>query len=981
MRSGMGDYVSAPLKEPALFEGMQHVRSRGVSLLVRTAPSAAAAAIALVLALAAIPAARAAQPVLQRGYDANVSGANLTETTLNTSNVSPSTFGLLFKLPVDDSVFAQPLYMPSVQIPGQGTHNVVYVATMSDTLYAFDADAGGLALWSVNFASTVGATAVALANYVYGGNRNLIGNMGILSTPVIDPSTNILYLVASTLENGSIVYRLHAVNIATGTEPYPNVVISGSANGQTFNARNQWQRASLVISGSQVVIAFGPFQEEDGNPGYSGWVMAYNKATLKQSGIFSTQGNPRGGSVWQSGRPPVVDGSGYVYVLTANGYYNSNGANNGYDGISNFSESLLKLDPANALALKDWFTPSTWQALDNGDLDLSGSGPMMIPGTTTIAGGGKQGVLYLLNSTALGKGPANQSSILQQFQITGTASGPYELRGGPVYWQRSAAQGGPLLFDWGAAPLGSTDVLKAFAFNGTTLNTTPTAQGTISQVWPGGILALSANGGTPGSGVLWATAATCCDAENNPPTPGALYAFNAANVATELWDSTMNPSRDAFGNFGKFVPPVVANGKVYVATWSNQVAVYGLLLNYTVSPTSAAFGAGRTNVASAPLAITLKNTGNGALPITSITLSTPSPNPFSQTNTCGSSVAVGSSCTINVVFDPILAGETTATLSINAGAAGTQTLTLSGTGVQTSTVFPPDFNGDGTSDVLWLNSSAGDMGIWIMHGGAVSAWKDLGTPPAGWTIAGTGDFNGDGTSDILWHNTTTGDVGVWIMQGGAFSAWKDLGVPGAGWTIAGTGDFNGDGTSDILWHNTTTGDVGVWIMQGGAFSAWKDLGVPGAGWTIAGTGDFNGDGTTDILWHNTTTGDVGVWIMQGGAFSAWKDLGTPAAGSNIAGTGDFNGDGTTDILWHNTTTGDVGIWLMKGGAIASWIDLGVPGAGWTIAGTGDFSNTGTSDILWRKTATGEVGIWFMKGGAIASWLDLGVVPTAWSVVQ
>ena len=193
----------------------------------------------------------AAQPVLQRGYDAGVSGATLAETTLNTSNVSPSTFGLVFKLPVDDSVFAQPLYVPNVAIPSQGTHNVVYVATMSDTLYAFDADTGGSPLWSVNLATLVGAMPVQIANFVFSGNKNIIGRLGILSTPVIDPSTNVMYVVACTLESNTLAYRLHAVDITTGAEPFgPGVLISGSYAGSTFDARYQTQRVSLALSGN-----------------------------------------------------------------------------------------------------------------------------------------------------------------------------------------------------------------------------------------------------------------------------------------------------------------------------------------------------------------------------------------------------------------------------------------------------------------------------------------------------------------------------------------------------------------------------------------------------------------------------------------------------------------------------------------------------------------------------------------------------------
>jgi IPT/TIG domain-containing protein len=164
---------------------------------------------------------------------------------------------------------------------------------------------------------------------------------------------------------------------------------------------------------------------------------------------------------------------------------------------------------------------------------------------------------------------------VQKLQISAS-----ELRGGLVYWQRSSANGGPMMYDWGV-----NDRVKAYAFNGTTFATSPSAQGGVTnQIFPGGILALSANHDTPGTGVLWATVATGGDAENNPPVPGALYAFDAGNVATQLWNSTMNAARDPFGNFAKFVPPLIANGRVYVATWSNQVAVYGLLGGTVTAP-------------------------------------------------------------------------------------------------------------------------------------------------------------------------------------------------------------------------------------------------------------------------------------------------------------------------------------------------------------------------------------------------------------
>ena len=616
--------------------------------------------------------AAAQQPVLQRGYDYGVSGATLTETTLNTSNVNVSQFGLVFKLPVDDVIYAQPLYVPNVAIPGQGNHNVLYVATMSDTLYAFDADTGGTPLWSANFASNVGSTPIPIAQFEFGGNQNIVGNLGILSTPVIDPTSNTLYLVAGTLENGSMVYRLHAVDITTGAEPLgSDVLISASYGGLSFDARYQLQRASLTLSDNQVVFGFSAVEIENPNT-YVGWVLAYSKFTLQQSGSLATVTvGSRGAGVWQSGRPPVVDGSGYVYVFTGNGWWGS-----GYDGVHDFSESALKLDPANGLSLVDWFTPGDWSYLDTNDLDLSSSGPLLIPGTSLLAGGGKEGVLYVLNTAYLGKYNANDSQIVQKEDITGGG----EFRGGPVFWQRSAANGGPLLYDWGA-----WDSVKAYAFNGSAFGTSPSAQGISNPNWPGGVLTLSANGDQPGSGVLWATVVTSGDAQDNPPAPGALYAFDAGNVSTTLWDSTLNASRDGYGNFAKIVPPTVANGKVYVGTWSNQVAVYGLLLSYKAAPTSLTFGTQIVNVASSPMTITVTNTGAVSLPISSITLSSASASSFSQTNTCGGSVAVGAKCTVSVVFNPTATGPASSTLSVNAGGGGgTQTVALSGTGAVVS---------------------------------------------------------------------------------------------------------------------------------------------------------------------------------------------------------------------------------------------------------------------------------------------------------
>jgi hypothetical protein len=631
----------------------------------------------LALALASVASAQTPQPVLQRGYDPGLSGANLKETILNVSNVTDSTFGMLFTVPVDDAIFAQPLYVPNVAITNQGTHNVVYVATMSDTLYAIDAETGN-ELWSLNLASLVDATPIPIANWDFGGNKNIVGNLGILSTPAIDTSTNLLYAISGTLENDTLVYRLWAINIADGTRPAglsDGVVITGSSGGATFNTRYVTQRVSLAISGSNIVFGFGAMEDESADH-VVGWMMGYDKSTLQPTGAFvPVPTSQQGGGVWQSGRPAAIDSAGHAYVFSGNSYPTPGSSHNGgYNGKTDFSESVLKLAPAAGMGLVDWFTPHEWAKLDDNDLDLSSAGPLLIPGTTLLAGGGKEGIFYVLHTGALGHLTADDAGAVQEIAF------PDSFRGGQVYWNRSAANGGSLIFNWSLS-----DSLKSFAFNGSQFSG-PASQSAApfnDQNWPGGILALSAWGQQHGTGIVWANVVTSGDAKNNPPAPGALYAFDAENLETPLWKSTDNESRDGLGNFGKFVPPLVANGRVYMATWSNQLAVYGLLSSYTVTPNTLNFGSQPLNTASKQQLLTVTNTGTVPLIIKSTVISSTGPDPFSRTSAClqKQAVPVNGTCKIGVVFEPTSSGSFQAQLSITTGTdAATQTINLSGTG-------------------------------------------------------------------------------------------------------------------------------------------------------------------------------------------------------------------------------------------------------------------------------------------------------------
>jgi hypothetical protein len=507
-------------------------------------------------------------PVLQRGYDANVSGANLSETILTTNNVSPSTFGRIFSLPVDGNIYAQPLYVPNLTING-GKHNVVFVATMKNIVYAFDADTQGPPLWELNVSSTIaGSTPVPIVDFAGTNSSSIPGTVGIESTPVIDSTTNTIYFVSNTLESGNIVFRLHAVDITTGAEKFGGpVVISGSStfNGNTisFNPSVENQRTALTLSNGQVIVAFSSHGDIWL---YYGWVMSYNASTLAMTAIFNPAPSNYATGIWQSGRPPVVDSAGYVYLFTGNGIsINSTPAQPTADGVNNFAESALKLDPK-TLKVIDYFTPANFQYLDENDFDLSSSGPSLIPGSNVLIGGGKLGNLYLLNTQNLGKMQTNDAGVLQNVQAT---SG--ENHGGTVIWSRSTAAGGPLIYN-----AGDIDNVKAFSYNPQTSNiiTTPVSTSYNWYLATGGIMALSANGDN--NGIVWVSVNSQGEPDTRIP-PGELVALNAGNLSQELWDSTMIASRDDLGLWSKYVPPLVVNGKVYMATQSNQVVVYGLL--------------------------------------------------------------------------------------------------------------------------------------------------------------------------------------------------------------------------------------------------------------------------------------------------------------------------------------------------------------------------------------------------------------------
>jgi hypothetical protein len=270
-----------------------------------------------------------------------------------------------------------------------------------------------------------------------------------------------------------------------------------------------------------------------------------------------------------------------------------------------------------------------------------------------------------------------------------------------------------------------------------------------------------------------------------------------------------------------------------------------------------------------------------------------------------------------------------------------------------------DFNHDGTSDLVWYNSTTRDLDLWKLSNGKWAGSVDIGAHPAGYLPSTSGDFNGDGTSDVLWFNPTSGNVDIWKISNGQWAGSISVGAHPLGWQPAGSGDFNGDGTSDVLWYNPTNGDAEVWKLANAQWAGSTDLGVHALGWQPIGTGDFDHSGTSDVLWYNPTTRDLDVWKISNGQPAVDVDIGTHPAGYAPAGIGDFNNDGTSDVLWFNATSGDTEVWLIANGHWSGSVDLGVHPAGWTPAGIGDFNHDGTTDIAWRETATNHVETWLL----------------------
>jgi hypothetical protein len=506
----------------------------------------------------------AQESVLMNHNNLARTGANLSEKLLTASNVNSASFGKLWSYSVGGQVYAQPLYVTGVTIPGLGKKNILYVADMHNDIYAFDADDLSKAnspYWKVSYGNTVPANDPQIGvNYT-----DIRGEIGILGTPAIDITNNAIYFVTKTKNGGFVSDTLRALDLSTGLPKFGGAqiiqaTVPGNGDGGstvTFTSPRHNQRCALMISNGIVYICYSSY----GDFGlYHGWVLGYNITNINQQRIkYCTTPNSQSGAIWMSGLGPSIDASGNIYLATCTGV-----------GKQDMGESVLKLQPdlANGtLKVLDFWTPFNRVTLDQKDLDLGICGTVLIPGSNVILTGGKEGAIYLLDETNLGGFNSSSDHILQ-----GLSAIPGGLMGSPVIWGDNPSNPSTALTYWWCG----NDILKAFRFdyNSRQLATTAFATGPATEKpnYPGCMMSLSANGHTPGSAILWCSYPTGNAVVGT--VGGILRAFNA-NTLTEIWNSTQAPG-DAIGSFAKFVAPTVTNGKVYMATFSGTVNVFGL---------------------------------------------------------------------------------------------------------------------------------------------------------------------------------------------------------------------------------------------------------------------------------------------------------------------------------------------------------------------------------------------------------------------
>jgi hypothetical protein len=493
-------------------------------------------------------------------------GQALGETVLTPANVNAASFGKKAFYAVDGKVDAQPLYLSDVTIPGMGVHNVLYVATEHDSVYAFDADSGSV-LWQV---SVLGGVSVLGTNETPSDARGcgqVVPEIGITATPAIDRSSGpngALYVVGMSKDgSGHYFQRLHALDVTTGGElfggpttiqaSFPGAGDNSTGGNVIFDPAQYEERAGLLLMGGTLYTAWTSHCDIGL---YTGWIMGFDAATLAQTSVLNITPNGSRGGIWMAGGGLAADSAGNIYFLDGNGTFDTN-LTNGFPSLGDFGNAFLKLSTAGGLKVADYFATFNTMSQSDGDIDLGSGGAILLPDVTDAGGivhhlavgAGKDANIYVVDRDSMGK--FNSSNNIYQ-EITGALGG--SVFSVPAYYNG--------MVYYGAAG----DTIKVFPIANGMLSTSPASQTAVKFTFPGATPGISANGGA--NGILWAT-------ENT--NPAVLHAYDASNLSRELYNSTQAAGgRDNFGTGNKFITPTIANGKVFVGT-TNGVAVFGLL--------------------------------------------------------------------------------------------------------------------------------------------------------------------------------------------------------------------------------------------------------------------------------------------------------------------------------------------------------------------------------------------------------------------
>ena len=606
-------------------------------------------------------------------YDNSRTGQNINETILTPSNVNSAQFAKLFSTTVDGYVYAQPLYVAGVQNIAGGTHNVLYVATEHASVYAIDADNGAV-LWQQSFINpSAGITTVTSGNV---GCTDLVPEIGITSTPVIDTTTGTIYVVVKTKENGVYHQRLHALDIVTHVEKFGGPKeITATFQGRNFDPLWQHNRPGLLLENGHVVVAWASHCD---NTPYQGWVMSYNAGTLAQEAVFNTEADPNGfdGGIWMSGDGVTADSSGNLFFATGNGDYNSS--------VGDYGDSIMRLSgpSSGAFTIVDWFTPINQLSLSNGDTDVGSGGLLLLPDLPAgsphqqlLVQMGKEGKIYLIDRNNMGKLCTLPSCTTADTQIVQEIPGATTgIWGSPAYWNGNVYWGGGN--DGGAA-----DFVTAWSFNAGNsglLSTSPTSTSANSFSFSTPAPVISANGNT--NGILWildnsSYGSSCCQ---------ILYAYDATNLGKMLYNSNQAAGkRDVPGGAVKTAAPTVANGKVYVGSKA-AVSAFGLI---STTPTVATptFQPAPGSYAT-PVTVILSDT----TPSATVHCTTDGSAPASSSPVC-SSVTISASTQLQAIA--VAAGYNNSPV-----ASGSYNIVSGGTGINFGTGF--------SSTGLTLNGSA-----------------------------------------------------------------------------------------------------------------------------------------------------------------------------------------------------------------------------------------------------------------------------------